>query len=86
LLWLAWDGDSILAAAVTELAAVDGGKLCTILACGGRDLARVAPLAAGLERYARDEGCARIRICGRRGWARVLAGYRVTRVVIEKNL
>src|SRR5689334_20593328 len=40
LLWLAWDGERILAAAVTELHLIDGEKLCTILACGGTGFAR----------------------------------------------
>jgi hypothetical protein len=86
LLWLAWDGERILAAAVTELGEVGGERLCTIVACGGQGLARFAPLLAGLERYAVAEGCARMRICGRRGWMRALAGYRLRAVVIEKSL
>jgi len=86
LLWLAWDGKKILAAAVTEVARLHGETLCTILACGGKGFDRFGALIAGLERYARAEGCARMRIAGRRGWARVLRDYRVKSVVIEKDL
>jgi hypothetical protein len=86
LLWLAWDGKAILAAAVTELTSRDGVKLCTIVACGGREFARFGPLIGGLERYARAEGCARMRICGRKGWVRLLPDYSVQRVIIEKAL
>src|SRR5262249_26468973 len=70
LLWLAWDGATILAAAVTALDMIDGVKCCTLIACGGRDFARFGHLIAGLERYAAREGCARMRICGPKGWLR----------------
>src|SRR5215472_2910173 len=90
LLWLAWDGETILAAAVTELAheenIKDRAKVCTIVACAGEDFARFGHLIAGLEAYARAEGCARMRICGRPGWRRRLPGYALARVVIEKRL
>jgi hypothetical protein len=86
LLWLAWDGENILAAAVTELARIGRVKVCTIVACGGTNFPLFAPLIAGLERHAREEGCARMRVCGRRGWARLLADYSTTRIVLEKEL
>src|SRR4051794_11770025 len=52
LLWLAWDGAQILAAAVTELDLINGAKLCTIVACGGHGFARFGSLIGGLERFA----------------------------------
>src|SRR5689334_24135377 len=72
LLWLAWDGERIIAAAVTEIAQFGGEKLCAILACGGTGFARFGHLIGGLEHYARAEGCVRMRICGRKGWVRLL--------------
>jgi hypothetical protein len=86
LVWLAWDGKDILAAAVTQLDLIDGVKLCTIVACGGQRFARFGHLIRGLERYAEAEGCTRVRICGRKGWARLLPDYRIQRVIIEKEL
>jgi len=86
-LWLAIDGNSILAAAVTKVTRDEAGRgLCTIVACGGRDWPRFGHLIAGLEDYARAEGCAQIEICGRPGWQRRLAGYRTIKVVIRKKL
>jgi hypothetical protein len=61
-------------------------KLCTIVACGGHGFERFGGLIGGLERFARAEGCARVRICGRRGWARRLPDYFVKRVILEKEL
>jgi hypothetical protein len=44
------------------------------------------PLIAGLEAYARAEGCAAMRIYGRRGWLKLLPDYRTSRVLLEKEL
>jgi len=86
LLWIAWDGSTIVAAAVTQLSVANDEKTCTIVACGGVGLKRIAPLISTLEQFARTEGCIRTRICGRRGWSRALPGYAVKRVIIEKEL
>jgi hypothetical protein len=61
-------------------------KVCVIIACGGIDMPRWLPLIEGIEKYARAEGCAAVRIVGRKGWARVLPDYRVHRVVLERKL
>lgn len=84
-LWLAW-GAGLEAAAVTEIADTINGRVCCIVACGGRDRDRWIGLRARLEHYARSEGCRQMRIYGRKGWARVLPDYRETRVILEKDL
>ena len=86
LLWLAWNGETVKAAAVTELAVANGEKFCTIVACGGHDRSQWLPLLAGLETYGRAQGCAAMRIYGRRGWLKLLPEYRTTRVLLEKEL
>jgi hypothetical protein len=86
LLWLAWNGEKIKAAAVTELGHANGEKFCTIVACGGHDRAQWLPLLPQLEAYGRAEGCAGMRIYGRRGWRKLLPAYRTTRVLLEKPL
>jgi hypothetical protein len=86
LLWLAWDGTAIIAAAVTELARLNGRKICTIVACGGEGWPRFGALIAGLEKFARAEGCEAVRIVGRKGWARVLPDYAIKRIILEKAL
>jgi hypothetical protein len=86
LLWIAWNGQGIDAAAATVLINSEIGKVCVITACGGRDLQRWLPLLAGIENYARDEGCARVRIFGRKGWLRVLKGFQQKCIVIDKDL
>jgi hypothetical protein len=86
LLWVAADRQAIWAAAVTQLSRANGEKFCTIVACGGRERARWLPLKAELEKFAKAEGCAAIRIHGRRGWAREFPDYRLTRILLEKAL
>lgn len=85
LLWLAWDGKAILAAATTQLIK-PFSKICVLTACAGYDRERWIPLLARIEQYAKDEGCSSLRIFGRRGWERVLTGYRVQHVIMEKAL
>src|ERR1700730_223577 len=86
LLWVAASRQAIWAAAVTQLTRPNGEKFCTIVACGGRERARWLPLKAELEAFAKAEGCAAIRIHGRRGWARELPDYRLTRILLEKEI
>jgi hypothetical protein len=98
LVWIAWNGETIKAAAVTEIASANGERFCTIVACGAQtslrslrkldchDRREWLSLIAGLESYARAEGCAAMRIYGRRGWLRLLPDYRTSRVLLEKEL
>ena len=76
----------IVAAAVTELQQTERRKFCIIVACGGDQMTRWLDLLAPIEDWARSEGCDAMRIMGRRGWSRVLPAYRLTRVVLEKEL
>jgi len=85
-LWLAIEQGGVLAAAVTQVTQQDDHRLCTIVACGGRDFARWGGLIAGLENYARAERCARVEIAGRPGWLRRLPGYRLAKIVLRKEL
>jgi len=86
LLWVAWNGRSIEAVAATSLQQTDAGRVCVITACAGADMTRWLPLIRFIETYAREEGCTCVRIFGRKGWARVLDGYRQTHAVIDKHL
>lgn len=82
LLWLAWDGERIEAAATTQLY----NETCILTACSGHNRERWLPLFEKIEKYAADEGCKTMRIYGRKGWERVLDGYRAEYVILEKAL
>lgn len=86
LLWIAWCRGRIEAAATTELQIVNDKLLCALTACGGRNRDEWLWMLTEIESFAKNEGCSAIRICGRRGWERVLQDYRVRRIVLEKDL
>lgn len=86
LLWVAWNGQAIEAAASTSLQQTEAGKVCVITACAGFGLTRWVSLIRGIEAYAQAEGCCCVRIFGRKGWGRVLDGYEQTHAIIDKRL
>ena len=86
LLWLAWNGRAIEAAAATILVNSDTAKVCIITVCGGRRMTGWLPLLGEIEAYAKREGCTRMRIFGRKGWLRVLHGYEPTHIIMDKDL
>lgn len=86
LLWLAWNGETIEAAATTSLIETDRNKVCILTACGGEGMRRWLPLLNTIETYARKEGCACVRIYGRKGWQRVLDDYHTKHIILEKGL
>jgi hypothetical protein len=88
LLWIALSADrkSIEAAVATQVKDTDASRVCELLACGGSNRAQWLPLLRQIEDYARAEGCSRMRAFGRKGWLRVLSGYSVAHVVLERPL
>jgi hypothetical protein len=86
LLWMAWNGRTVEAAAATILINSEIGKVCIITVCGGSDMKRWLPLIDQIETYAGREGCARVRIYGRKGWSRVLEGYEEKHIIMDKEL
>ena len=87
LLWFAIEDGEFLAAAVTQLVGAPAtGRVCQIVLCGGRDLRRWTHLKNAIEDYARSESCSRVRISGRRGWARLFRDYREPYVMLEKRM
>jgi hypothetical protein len=86
LLWIAWNGYEVKAAAVTQCAIANGDKTCTIVACGGQDAKEWLPLIHGLEVYAKQEGCRATRIMGRAGWKRMLPDYHEIGLILERTL
>ncbi|MCK1393644.1 hypothetical protein [Bradyrhizobium sp. 1] len=86
LLWVAWNGSVVEAAASTSLQQTEAGKVCVITACAGTGMTRWLSLIRGIEAYAEAEGCRCVRIFGRKGWARLLEGYEETHAIIDKRL
>ncbi len=85
-LWIACEGEDIVAAAVAAIHATEWRKVCLIVALGGKDRGKWLHFEPEIERWAREQNCSAMRIMGRKGWAKVLPQYRVTRIVLEKEL
>lgn len=86
LLWVAWNGCGLEAAASTSLQQTEAGKVCVITACAGAGMMRWRRLVREIEAYAQAEGCHCVRIFGRKGWTRVLEGYEQTYAIVDKRL
>lgn len=87
LLWLAVDQDQrIVAAMLTQLFVMRSGTLCKMMECGGERLREWKHLRLQIEEYAKREGCDRVVVEGRPGWARILNDYKVIAVTLEKRI
>ena len=86
LLWVVIEAEQISTAIVTQVGISDTGKICEIVACGGRGTLEDLSLLPEIENYARNQDCRVMRIIGRKGWMRALPDYKETRVVLEKEL
>lgn len=86
LLWVAHNGVFINAAAITQLSINEGGKVCTIISCGGSRVVKALWMLSPIEEYAKQEGCRSVLVYGRKGWARALKDYRPAAVVLRKEL
>lgn len=86
LVWIAWNGEKIVAAASTTIQRIGSDLICVLTACGGSDMKQWLPLLKKIEAYAKAEGCKSLRIFGREGWKRILDGYEQSAVVLEKAL
>jgi hypothetical protein len=86
MLWIAGKGSTIEAAAVSKLVRTNRNLVCVITACGGADMSRWLSHIETIEGWARTQGAAKIRLYGRKGWARKLKNYLVSNVVLERLL
>lgn len=85
-LWLIERGQEIRAALVTRMTEFSGGRSMRIQLCGGEGMEDWLPLLSSLEDHAREYSCARVEIEGRKGWLRVLPGYRERAILMGKEL
>ena len=85
-LWVAFDGETIKGAVVTNVMVYPKRKLLCMSFCGGYDLKEwKEPMLSLLQRYAKDMGCDSIEAFGRPGWANVFKndGYQNKWITFE---
>lgn len=88
--WLAWaDGEPRPRGVwITEILESARGRLCNIVVLAGDKFEMWRPLEAYLAEWAREQGCVRMSLVGRRGWARRLkaGGWREAAVTLERQI
>jgi len=85
LLWFAWS-DHLEAAAVTAVIDTPTGWKCVVVSAGGKNMTRWLGLLDEIEAKAKENGCNGMRLYGRKGWMRMLKDYRLSRVILDKDL
>lgn len=88
LLWVALDDENgaVHAAMTTELIPMRCGLVCWMGQCAGSGMQNWSHFHTQIEEYAKAEGCVKVVLKGRFGWERVLEGYKVRTVTLEKAL
>lgn len=75
-LWLVMDGTAAVAVFITEVLNYPHGAVLTVVVLAGHGMDAWLPQVEGtISDFARAFGCRFVRLHGRRGWVRQLAGY-----------
>ena len=88
-MWVVWNEDNKIVKAVffTEIyEEISGLKIGTIRFFSGEDRREWKKLLSTLEEHMRNAGVQRMEIWARRGWLRELPEYKLTHVLLEKDL
>lgn len=71
---------------VTQLTRFGSGRIwCELVFCSGEDMEEWLPYLSQIEVWAQTHGCDGMRIVGRKGWGRVLPGYKEAAVLLRKE-
>lgn len=71
---------------VTQLTKFSTGRIwCELVFCSGEDMEEWLPCLSMIEVWAQTNGCDGMRLIGRKGWAKVLPGYREAAVLLRKE-
>ena len=84
-LWAIEQGPQVVGAVVTRLAARPRRRVATVLYVGGVNMSDWLHLLEQIEAWAKAVGASRMEVVGRKGWKRVLPGYRADSVVLSKD-
>ena len=80
------DGHNLLAIVLAEIRVYPRSKVCRLVGCAGRDRKAWLPLLSEIERWAASQGCTQMHAEARKGWVSELSDYRLTHVVLQKDL
>jgi hypothetical protein len=88
-MWIIWDASAQAPKAVfgTEIyRELSDLWICGVRFLTGEDSGQWLYLVDQLEEWARANGCSRLDIVARKGWAKKLPDYKLTHVLLEKDL
>ena len=85
-LWVIAQGGRVVGACVTKVAQRPRRKVVTVVYVGGANMPEWLGLLSEIEGWARAIGAQCVQVVGRKGWKRVLEGYRADSVVLTKDL
>ena len=74
------------AIAVVEVLQHPNDRVMQVHGCAGKETDRWIHHLKTLEASAKEQGCGRVRIEGRKGWARKLPDYKIVGIILEKKL
>ena len=85
--WIAATPKQIEAACVTEIYTRDARKYCNIWLAGGRGVNNWLHNLSTVEAWAKEQGCdAMVIEAARRGWQRIIKGYKIKTIALTKEL
>lgn len=71
---------------VTQLTRFGSGRIwCELVFCSGENMEAWLPFLSQIEVWAQTHGCDGMRIIGRKGWGRILPGYKEAAVLLRKE-
>lgn len=87
-LWVVWDGEAVAAVVATELYTYNstGMKLARVVMTTGQHAAKWAHLISEIEAWAVEQGADKIELMARKGWVKHMPAYKMTHVLLEKDL
>lgn len=87
-LWGVQAGEKTVGFLLTEISDRQKGRTMCVWGAAGtaEDVEHLAPIYTTLETWAREIGCTVVEVRGRKGWSRVLPGFKETGVLLEKVL
>lgn len=87
---LAWvvvtDDHRLLAVVLAEIRVYPRTKVCRLVACAGRERKKWLHLLSEIEAWAASVGCTQMHAEARKGWAGELTEYKVTHLILEKDI
>jgi hypothetical protein len=89
MIWVLYDHDAqkcVGAGATANLQNEGGAKRIEVVVFAAAEMHRWLDTLSEIERYGKECGCSSIRVVGRKGWAKKLSDYKLSRIVLEKAL